>query len=205
MPDVSNLQSSGPSLQYDPSAQMFAMGESQKQIDQDTLIKQENAIYGENGRSIHNSKLSSQDKISQLEPVTDSSAFKKELMKVTIDLGGGAQETILVREGETPNMVAKAFAEKFDLSTETEQLLQEQILYNLNQLQLNNTGSAAEQDIPAQRRHKPNESDGEVDDAESDEERAKVANINSMDPLQWSMHRQGITKNVESRQDKFEM
>ena len=70
-------------------------------------------------------------------------------MKVTIDLGGGAQETILVREGETPNMVAKAFAEKFDLSTETEQLLQEQILYNLNQLQLNNTGSAAEQDIPA--------------------------------------------------------
>lgn len=39
------------------------------------------------------------------------------------------------------------------------------------------------------------ESDGEVGDAESDEERTKVANINSMDPLQWSMHRQGIVNN----------
>ena len=44
-------------------------------------------------------------------------------MKVTIDLGGGAQETILVREGETPEMVARAFASKFDLTRETESLL----------------------------------------------------------------------------------
>ena len=55
------------------------------------------------------------------------------------------------------------------------------------------------------KKHKSNESDGEVDDGDSDEERAKVANINSMDPLQWSMHKRGITKNMENHADNFDM
>lgn len=106
------------------------MGESQKQIDQDIGTAGSHAASGQVmsggfGGQVGVSKLSNSEKVSQLEPVTDSTTFKKELMKVTIDLGGGAQETILVREGETPNMVAKAFAEKFDLSLETEQLLQD--------------------------------------------------------------------------------
>ena len=67
---------------------------------------------------------------------TSTSGFltKRELMKVTIDMGEGQQETILVREGESSDMVARAFATKFDLSEETEFLLKEQIEYNLAQL-----------------------------------------------------------------------
>lgn len=38
---------------------------------------------------------------------------KRDLMKVTIDMGEGHKETILVREGESPEMVARAFATKF--------------------------------------------------------------------------------------------
>ena len=55
-------------------------------------------------------------------------------MKVTIDLGEGQQETILVREGENAEMVSRAFATKFDLTEDTEFLLREQIEYNLAQL-----------------------------------------------------------------------
>ncbi len=55
-------------------------------------------------------------------------------MKVTIDLGEGQQETILIREGESAEMVARAFAAKFELTEQTETLLQEQIEYNLAQL-----------------------------------------------------------------------
>ena len=75
-------------------------------------------------RQFQAENLPSSDHISHLEPTT-TETFKKELMKVTIDLGGGAQETILVREGETPDMVARAFASKFDLTQETESLLRE--------------------------------------------------------------------------------
>ena len=59
---------------------------------------------------------------------------KKDLMKVTIDMGEGHKETILVREGESPEMVARAFATKFQLTEETEFLLREQIEHNLAQL-----------------------------------------------------------------------
>ena len=53
--------------------------------------------------------------ISSMYPVSSTSGFvtKRELMKVTIDLGDGEQETILVREGETAEMVSRAFANKF--------------------------------------------------------------------------------------------
>ena len=46
-------------------------------------------------------------------------------MKVTIDLGENKQETILVREGESAEMVSRAFANKFDLTEDTEFLLRE--------------------------------------------------------------------------------
>ena len=59
---------------------------------------------------------------------------KRDLMKVTIDMGEGHKETILVREGETAEMVSKAFATKFQLTEETEFLLREQIEHNLAQL-----------------------------------------------------------------------
>jgi hypothetical protein len=66
-------------------------------------------------------------------PISSTSGFltKREIMKVTIDLGDGVQETLLVREGESAEMVSRAFAIKFDLTEETEFLLREQIEYNL--------------------------------------------------------------------------
>ena len=66
-------------------------------------------------------------------PISSTSGFltKREIMKVTIDLGDGVQETLLVREGESAEMVSRAFALKFDLTEETEFLLREQIEYNL--------------------------------------------------------------------------
>ena len=69
-------------------------------------------------------------------PPTSTSGFmtKRELMKVTIDLGEGQQETILVKEGESAEMVSRAFAVKFDLTEDTEFLLREQIEFNLAQL-----------------------------------------------------------------------
>jgi hypothetical protein len=69
-------------------------------------------------------------------PVSSTSGFltKREVMKVTIELGEGIQETLLVREGESAEMVSRAFAIKFDLSEETEFLLREQIEYNLAQI-----------------------------------------------------------------------
>ena len=69
------------------------------------------------------------------QPPTETSGFKREVMKVTIDLGEGHDETILVREGESAEMVARAFAVKFKLPEDTEFLLREQIQYNLSQLQ----------------------------------------------------------------------
>ena len=65
---------------------------------------------------------------------TSGFVTKREIMKVTIDLGEGQQETILVREGENAEMVSRAFATKFDLTEDTEFLLREQIEYNLAQL-----------------------------------------------------------------------
>ena len=41
---------------------------------------------------------------------TSGFVTKREIMKVTIDLGEGQQETILVREGENAEMVSRAFA-----------------------------------------------------------------------------------------------
>lgn len=69
-------------------------------------------------------------------PPTSTSGFltKREIMKVTIDLGEGQNETILVREGESAEMVSRAFAAKFQLTEDTEFLLREQIEYNLAQL-----------------------------------------------------------------------
>ena len=70
-------------------------------------------------------------------PPTSTSGFltKREVMKVTIDLGEGQNETILVKEGESAEMVSRAFAAKFQLTEDTEFLLREQIEYNLAQLQ----------------------------------------------------------------------
>ena len=69
-------------------------------------------------------------------PPTSTSGWvtKREVMKVTIDLGEGQTENILVREGESAEMVSRAFAIKFDLTEDTEFLLREQIEYNLAQL-----------------------------------------------------------------------
>ena len=150
-----------------------------------------------NDRTLHGTNMPSSDHISHIEPTT-TETFKKELMKVTIDLGEGAQETILVREGETPDMVARAFASKFDLTQGTELLLREQIELNLNQLQLSTsqgTLPASRQVISSQaygsKMQLRDESEGEVGEAESDEERTRISNINSMGPRQWSNHRQG--------------
>ena len=66
---------------------------------------------------------------------TSGFATKRELMKVTIDMGESHKETILVREGESAEMVARAFATKFSLTEETEFLLREQIETNMAQLQ----------------------------------------------------------------------
>ena len=66
------------------------------------------------------------------------------------------------------------------------------------QLQLNSTQG----NLPASRRAPTShageskgrlrdESDCEVAEADSEEERARITNINSLDPLQWSIHRQG--------------
>lgn len=56
---------------------------------------------------------------------TSGFATKRDLMKVTIDMGSDHKETILVREGESADMVARAFATKFSLTEETEFLLRE--------------------------------------------------------------------------------
>ena len=60
-------------------------------------------------------------------PPSQTSGFltKREVMKVTIDLGEGQNETILVREGESAEMVSRAFAAKFQLTEDTEFLLRE--------------------------------------------------------------------------------
>ena len=55
-------------------------------------------------------------------------------MKVTIDIGEDEAEIVVIREGETPDMVSKAFAKKFGLPEETEFLLREQIESALRQL-----------------------------------------------------------------------
>jgi len=49
----------------------------------------------------------------------------KDLMKVSIDMGDGHHETILIREGESPEAVAKTFAMKYNLPESTEFLLKE--------------------------------------------------------------------------------
>jgi len=76
---------------------------------------------------------SNSEQVSSMYPISSTSGFltKREIMKVTIDLGDGVQETLLVREGESAEMVSRAFAMKFDLTEETEFLLREQIEYNL--------------------------------------------------------------------------
>jgi len=59
--------------------------------------------------------VASSDQVSSMYPPTSTSGFltKREVMKVTIDLGEGQNETILVREGESAEMVSRAFAAKF--------------------------------------------------------------------------------------------
>lgn len=81
--------------------------------------------------------LSSEQVSTSMLAPTSTSGFmtKRELMKVTIDMGENHKETILVREGETAEMVSRAFAVKFDLSEDTEFLLREQIEHNLAQIQ----------------------------------------------------------------------
>jgi hypothetical protein len=48
-------------------------------------------------------------------------------MRVSVDLGNGNHETILIREGETSGAIARSFAKKYSLSESTEFLLREQI------------------------------------------------------------------------------
>ena len=49
----------------------------------------------------------------------------KELMRVSVDLGNGNHETILVREGENSSSIARSFAKKYSLPESTEFLLKE--------------------------------------------------------------------------------
>ena len=46
-------------------------------------------------------------------------------MKVSIDMGNGHHETILIRDGESPTAIAKTFAMKYGLPESTEFLLKE--------------------------------------------------------------------------------
>lgn len=62
-----------------------------------------------------------------IEQTTSQTISRKELMKVTIDLGEDQSEVIVIREGETPEMVSRAFAAKFELPEETEWILRDQI------------------------------------------------------------------------------
>jgi hypothetical protein len=50
---------------------------------------------------------------------------KKELMRVSVDLGNGSHETILIKEGENSSAIARAFAKKYSLPESTEFLLKE--------------------------------------------------------------------------------
>ena len=58
----------------------------------------------------------------------------KELMRVSIDLGNGQTEAVLIREGESPSSIAHNFAQKYSLPESTEFLLREQIEQGISQL-----------------------------------------------------------------------
>ena len=180
-----------------------------------TQIKNQNDTYSSNELgSLANARPlpppSHSEQVSSMYPATSTSGFvtKRELMKVTIDLGEGAHETILVREGESAEMVSRAFAAKFDLTEDTEFLLREQIEYNLAQLP-NQTRSdissvvsksqitqkiASAASVPTLSKVKMNkfsapiseeghsEDDGEIA-IEENEQKSTISNINSMDPV----------------------
>jgi hypothetical protein len=57
---------------------------------------------------------------------------RKSILKINIELSPGHEEVLLVREGESADLVAKAFATKFGLSDSMQNILREQIFQSLN-------------------------------------------------------------------------
>jgi hypothetical protein len=63
--------------------------------------------------------------LSSIDATASQERTLNDLMKVSIDMGNGHHETILIRDGESPTAIAKTFARKYSLPESTEFLLKE--------------------------------------------------------------------------------
>ena len=61
---------------------------------------------------------------------------KKEILTLTIEIGEGQNDNILIHEGDDPNVLAKAFASKHNIGDQLKELLAEQIRQNIQQVQI---------------------------------------------------------------------
>ena len=63
---------------------------------------------------------------------------KKEILTLTIEIGEGQNDNILIHEGDNPQELADAFANKHNIGLQLKELLAEQIRQNIQQVQLEN-------------------------------------------------------------------
>ena len=60
----------------------------------------------------------------------------REILTLTIEIGEGQNENILIREGDNPYVLAAHFAEKHQIGDQLRDLLAEQIRQNIEQVSL---------------------------------------------------------------------
>ncbi|CAI2384022.1 unnamed protein product [Moneuplotes crassus] len=58
---------------------------------------------------------------------------EKELLTITVEIGNGQQENIVIMQGETADEVAEKFCNKYDMNEELKLLFKEQITQNIDQ------------------------------------------------------------------------
>lgn len=69
----------------------------------------------------------------KFQPDRDKYFSNKELLTITVEIGNGEQENIVIMEGETAETVAGKFCDKYDMNQELRMLFTEQIAQNIEQ------------------------------------------------------------------------